>query len=1009
MNKNITDENIDTFDHDKWSRQLRTYGLNITQKLLKLKILIIGLRGYGVEIAKNLILSNPKEVAVYDNSICEINDLGSNFFLTEDDVKKKIRRDEASLRKLCQLNPTTKIFIENDYLSKINYFDVIIITEFLHSNIIEKINNECHANNKGFIYTLSLGVMSLIFSDFGNKHIILQKSGNEKKKFYITNITKDNKGILKLDLNKTNDRPLDKGYFIIKEVEGMTELSNKPIYYEINEDYNDQFIIGDTSEYSDYINGGIAEEFDMPIEKRYETLKDNLMNPSNNMTQYDYSKNKKGRKQLIHLLFIVLQEYFNQKGKLPDLNNEKESKIICAKVEDFYKTIKLSNNEFFKKLPDFNEDLIKDLIKFSKANHPCLCSFMGGFASQEVIKYTGLYTPLDQWFWIDIYDETLINLKNVNRSPLDSRYDDLIAIYGQEFLQKLHKSNLFLIGAGAVGCEYLKILSLLGVSTDKNAKVIVTDNDSIENSNLNRQFFFRKEHIGQSKSLIACNSVKNINPEFNCEGYQLEVRAETENTFNENFYKKLDFVLIAVDNIKARNYINNQCTLNKIKLIECGTLGEQASSQLIIPFVTEEYKGKEINNKVAMCTLKFLPSLIEHCIEWGKERFFEYFVNNIKNLIHFIENPEEFFENNQGNDLYNKLLNIYEYLHVLKSKSYDKCLNLAKKTFYINYNKIIKDMLKINPENSLCQDGSKFWKGSNRLPHTLEYNSDNIMMYNYIDYFAFLLADSLGIPINNDLNYKKKYIDLIKVEINENPNENEENLKNKLRNIFKNNFKDYETKNIHEQIFEKDHDDNHHIDFIYNASNLRANNFRIENCSRDKAKFIAGNIVPSIPTTTASIVGFISSQIFTLLQTTEIEHLRQINIDLSTPFFLIFKPKKASKKKECIDPLTKIKTSPVPYGFTCWDHIEIEGNKTVNEVIDYINEKYNVDVTGLYTLNSINIIQDNYDIKFENAYFNAINNHNISQQNIYFKVLADVKNSDDHVVMPKFKYIIINS
>ena len=57
----------------------------------------------------------------------------------------------------------------------------------------------------------------------------------------------------------------------------------------------------------------------------------------------------------------------------------------------------------------------------------------------------------------------------------------------------------------------------------------------------------------------------------------------------------------------------------------------------------------------------------------------------------------------------------------------------------------------------------------------------------------------------------------------------------------------------------------------------------------------------------------------------------------------------------------------------------------------------------------INIIQDNYDTKFENAYFDAINNHNVNQQNIYFKVLADVKNSDDHVVMPKFKYIIINS
>ena len=790
----------------------------------------------------------------------------------------------------------------------------------------------------------------------------------------------------------------------------MIELSNKPIYYEINENYDDEFIIGDTSKFTDYISGGIAEEYDMPIEKTYKTFKENLMNPTDKMATTDYSKNKIGRKQLIHLLFINLQEYFDEKGKLPDLNNENEANIICDKVEDYYKNTQILNNEFFKKLPDFNKVLIKDLIKLSKANHPCLCSFMGGFASQEVIKYTGLYTPLDQWFWIDIYDETLINLGNANKNPLNSRYDDIIGIYGQELVEKLHKCNLFLIGAGAVGCEYLKILSLMGVSTDKNAKVVVTDNDFIENSNLNRQFFFRKEYIGQSKSLIACKSVKTINPEFNCEAYQIEVRAETENIFDEKFYKSLDFVLIAVDNIKARNYINNQCTLHKIKLIECGTLGENASSQLIIPFITEEYKGTEVNNTFAMCTLKFLPSLIEHCIEWGKDKFFEYFVNNIKDLNNFIESPEDFFINNEGNDLYEKLVNLYDYLQILKSKSYDKCLYLAKKTFYINYNQIIKDMLKINPKDSLCQDGSKFWKGSNRLPNILEYNSGNKMMYDYLEYFSFLLADSLGIPINNDSNYKKKYTELIKIEIdekNEKSEEKEEKLKNILRNIHRKGFDEYEIKNIHEQIFEKDHDENHQIDFIYIASNLRATNFRIENCSKDKAKFIAGNIIPSIPTTTASIVGYISSQIFTLLQTTEIEYLRQINVDLSTPFFLIFKPKKPSKKKEYIDPITKIKTIPVPYEFTCWNHIEINGNKTVQQVIDYINEKYNVDVTGLYTLNSINIIKDNYDIKFEDAYFNAINYKDINKKIVYFNVLADVVNSDDHVIMPKFKYNII--
>ena len=127
-------------------------------------------------------------------------------------------------------------------------------------------------------------------------------------------------------------------------------------------------------------------------------------------------------------------------------------------------------------------------------------------------------------------------------------------------------------------------------------------------------------------------------------------------------------------------------------------------------------------------------------------------------------------------------------------------------------------------------------------------------------------------------------------------------------------------------------------------------------------------------------------------------------------FFLIYKPKKAYQNKDKVNPLTKILTKAIPPNFTCWDYIEIEGNKTTDDVINFINAKYQVDINGLYTLNSKNIIKDDssYDIQFEDAYYIAIGkekNENLNKS-IYFRVLADVINSDDHVIMPKFKYII---
>ena len=1020
MLKNI--EPKDSIDHDKWSRQIRAYGIEITKILSNLKLLIIGLRGFGLEVAKNILLSNPNQVTIFDNEICKINDLGSNYFLTDNDVLNRKRRDEACIKKLSELNPSTKIIIEDDYLSKIKEFDVVLITEIMNSNIIHKINKICHENNKGFIYASSLGLMGFAFSDFGSNHKILDKTGREKGKFLISNIIKGEKGKITIDFSQTNKRLKQKGYLLFKQVEGMVELnSSEPRFYEANPDNSNEFFIGDISNFSEYTGGGIAEEFSYPTEMEYKTLEENLMNPIDKMMKIDYSENKKGRKQLLHTILINLLNYYDEYGKLPEINNEKEAELIYNKIIKFKE--KYKEIEFFNSFPEkVDKDLIINLIKFSKAQHPSLCSFLGGFVAQEAIKKTGLYCPLNQFFWIDIYEETFINLKNADRTILNSRYDDLISIYGREFMEKLHTTNIFLVGAGAIGCEYLKLLALMGVATKNNCTVTVTDNDCIENSNLNRQFLFKKEHIGKSKSLIACEEIKKINPEFNCENLQIEVREENEDIFNEDFYKKQDFVLIAVDNIKARNYINNQCIYNKIKLIECGTLGENASSQLIIPFVSEEYKGVESpNNKVGVCTIRNIPSLIEHCIEWSKMKFEEYFNSNIKTLKEFMEDPKKFFVNNTGNDLYEKLIYLKEYINIIKSKSFDKCLLLGKKLFYLNYIRSIEVVLAANPPDKLLKDGSKFWKGANRIPHTIVFNIDDDINYLFIEYFSYLLADSLSIPINNDTNYKKQFLKLSKINVTEGifdtteadlakQAQKIEKLKSELYKLYSEQISEEEIHKIQEQHFEKDHDENHQIDFLYISSNLRASNFNIDLCSRDKVKFISGNIVPSIPTTTSCIVGYISSQIYSLLQTTEILKLKQINIDLSTPFFLLVYPKRPYQNKDSINPETKILSKAIPPKFTCWDILDVKGNKTAGEVLDYISETYKVDVTGLYTLNSKSIIKDeaSFDMLFQDAYFKAIGKDkpkNNNRANIYFKVLADVSDSNDHAIMPKFRYI----
>ena len=99
MNNDNEDINI---DYNLYSRQIGTYGIKTMKKLINLKILILGLKGLGVEVAKNIILSGPKEVCVFDPNITKINDLGTNFYLREEYIDIK-RIDESCLENLKNL------------------------------------------------------------------------------------------------------------------------------------------------------------------------------------------------------------------------------------------------------------------------------------------------------------------------------------------------------------------------------------------------------------------------------------------------------------------------------------------------------------------------------------------------------------------------------------------------------------------------------------------------------------------------------------------------------------------------------------------------------------------------------------------------------------------------------------------------------------------------------------------------------------------------------------------
>ena len=64
-----------------------------------------------------------------------------------------------------------------------------------------------------------------------------------------------------------------------------------------------------------------------------------------------------------------------------------------------------------------------------------MCHLFGAIAAQEIVKTTGKYTPLNQWLHLDAF-ETLPS-EEVNREPMNSKYDDIVRIFGRENLAKV--------------------------------------------------------------------------------------------------------------------------------------------------------------------------------------------------------------------------------------------------------------------------------------------------------------------------------------------------------------------------------------------------------------------------------------------------------------------------------------------------------------------------------------------------------------------------------------------
>lgn len=179
--------------------------------------------------------------------------------------------------------------------------------------------------------------------------------------------------------------------------------------------------------------------------------------------------------------------------------------------------------------------------------------------------------------------------------------------------------KVLVIGAGGLGCEILKNLALSGF---KNIDVI--DMDTIDVSNLNRQFLFREKDVGMPKANTAADFVMKRVKGVTITPHNCRIQDK-----NDDFYLGCDLIICGLDSIEARRWINAKLISladpddpDTVKpLIDGGTEGFKGQTRVIIPTVTSciecQLDMHAPRAAVPLCTLATVPRQPEHCIEWA--------------------------------------------------------------------------------------------------------------------------------------------------------------------------------------------------------------------------------------------------------------------------------------------------------------------------------------------------------------------------------------------------------
>ena len=277
-------------------------GHEAQQKMMVSDVLIVGLSGLGVEVAKNVILAGVKSVTLYDPEPVTAFDLGANFYLSEEDIG--LPRAARCVARLAELNQYVPVKV-TDSLSP-EGMSCCCVTVPLSVEDSVSLNQKCRTSNCAFIKAQVAGVFAQVFCDFGKEFIVSDKDGENPSLSQVEAITVSNPGIVKV-LEDHGRHGLETGDTVkFSRVQGMPELNETEHVVKVTGPFT--FEIGDCSGFAQAATQGYINQIKKPTRLEFRPLSEALEEPGEMMIS-DFAKFE--RPALLHAAFRGLASHLD--------------------------------------------------------------------------------------------------------------------------------------------------------------------------------------------------------------------------------------------------------------------------------------------------------------------------------------------------------------------------------------------------------------------------------------------------------------------------------------------------------------------------------------------------------------------------------------------------------------------------------------------------------------------------------------------------------------------------